>query len=27
MFGFAPRTFFDLGDDRKAVETAPQVKF
>ena len=27
MFGFAPRTFFDLGDDRKAVEQAPQVKF
>jgi LemA protein len=27
MFGFAQRQFFDLGDDRKAVETAPQVKF
>jgi LemA protein len=27
MFGFTPRTFFDLGDDRKAVEAAPQVKF
>ena len=27
IFGFAPRTFFDLGEDRKAVETAPQVKF
>src|ERR1700692_1713354 len=27
MFGFTQRTFFDLGDDRKAVETAPQVKF
>jgi LemA protein len=27
IFGFAPRTFFDLGDDRKTVETAPQVKF
>jgi len=27
MFGFQPRTFFDLGEDRKAVETAPQVKF
>jgi len=27
MFGFAPRTFFDLGDDRKTVEQAPQVKF
>ena len=25
--GFTPRTFFDLGDDRKAVEPAPQVKF
>ena len=27
IFGFAPRPFFDLGDDRKTVETAPQVKF
>jgi LemA protein len=27
MLGFAPRTFFDLGEDRKAVEQAPQVKF
>jgi LemA protein len=27
MFGFQPKTFFDLGDDRKTVETAPQVKF
>ncbi|HEY2135831.1 MAG TPA: LemA family protein [Xanthobacteraceae bacterium] len=27
MFGFAPRAFFDLGDDRKTVEQAPQVKF
>ena len=26
-FGFTPRTFFDLGDDRKVVEQAPQVKF
>ncbi len=25
--GFAPRPFFDLGDDRKVVEQAPQVKF
>jgi LemA protein len=25
--GFSPRAFFDLGDDRKAVEQAPQVKF
>jgi LemA protein len=27
MFGFTQRTFFDLGEDRKTVETAPQVKF
>ena len=27
LFGFTQRTFFDLGDDRKAVEQAPQVKF
>jgi LemA protein len=27
MFGFTQRPFFDLGDDRKTVETAPQVKF
>lgn len=26
-FGFTPRTFFDLGDDRKTVEQTPQVKF
>jgi LemA protein len=26
-FGFTPRTFFDLGDDRKTVEAAPTVKF
>src|SRR5271154_4911775 len=26
-FGFAPKTFFDLGDDRKTVGEAPQVKF
>jgi LemA protein len=26
-FGFAPRTFFDLGEDRTAAEAAPQVKF
>jgi LemA protein len=25
--GFAPRTFFDLGENRAAAETAPQVKF
>jgi LemA protein len=27
MFGFTQRSFFDLGDERKAVEAAPQVKF
>jgi LemA protein len=27
MFGFTARPFFDLGDDRKTVEQAPQVKF
>jgi LemA protein len=26
-FGFAPKEFFDLGDDRKTVGEAPQVKF
>jgi len=26
-FGFAPREFFDVGEDRKVVEQAPQVKF
>ena len=26
-FGFAPHSFFDLGDERKTVEVAPQVKF
>ncbi len=25
--GFAPKEFFDLGDDRKTVGVAPQVKF
>jgi LemA protein len=25
--GFSQRTFFDLGEDRAAAETAPQVKF
>jgi LemA protein len=25
--GFTPRTFFDVGDDRPALEKAPQVKF
>jgi len=27
MFGFKPRTFFDLGEERAAVEQAPSVKF
>jgi LemA protein len=27
MFGFTQRPFFDLGDDRRTVEQAPQVKF
>ncbi len=26
-FGFAPKTFFDLGDDRATVGEAPAVKF
>jgi LemA protein len=26
-FGFAPKEFFDLGDERKTVGEAPQVKF
>jgi LemA protein len=26
-FGFAPKTFFDLGDERAAVSEAPPVKF
>jgi LemA protein len=26
-FGFSPKDFFDLGEDRKAVTEAPQVKF
>jgi LemA protein len=26
-FGFQPRAFFDLGENRAAAETAPQVKF
>jgi LemA protein len=25
--GFAPRTFFDLGEDRATADVAPQVKF
>jgi LemA protein len=27
VFGFAQRPFFDLGDERRSVEQAPQVKF
>jgi LemA protein len=27
MFGFGPRNFFDLGEDRAAVEQAPKVSF
>jgi LemA protein len=27
IFGFGQRTFFDVGDDRKALEQAPSVKF
>ena len=27
MFGFTQHSFFDLGDERKTVEAAPQVKF
>ena len=26
-FGFSPRQFFDLGDDRRAVQEVLQVKF
>jgi LemA protein len=26
-FGFAPRQFFDLGEERKTVQEVPQVKF
>ena len=26
-FGFAPREFFDLGEERKTIGEAPQVKF
>ena len=26
-FGFAQKDYFDLGEDRKAVTDAPQVKF
>ncbi|MEJ0024255.1 MAG: LemA family protein [Alphaproteobacteria bacterium] len=27
VFGFQPRTFFDVGEERAALNTAPQVKF
>jgi LemA protein len=27
IFGFAPREFFDVGDERKTLDQAPQVKF
>ncbi len=27
VFGFAPKEFFDLGDERKTAGEAPQVKF
>ncbi len=27
MFGFTPRQFFDLGDERRTVGEVPQVKF
>ena len=27
MFGFGPREFFDVGEERKALDQAPQVKF
>src|SRR5438477_6781601 len=27
MFGFGPREFFDVGEDRATLEQAPQVKF
>ena len=27
MFGFKARTFFDLGDQRAAMDQAPEVKF
>jgi LemA protein len=26
-FGFTPKEFFDLGDNRAQVEQVPQVKF
>jgi LemA protein len=27
MFGFTPREFFDVGEERKTLDQAPQVKF
>ena len=27
MFGFAQRDFFDVGEERAALNVAPQVKF
>jgi LemA protein len=27
IFGFAPREFFDVGDERKTLDQAPRVKF
>ena len=27
IFGFTPREFFDVGEERKALDQAPQVKF
>ena len=27
IFGFAPREFFDVGEERKSLDQAPQVKF
>ena len=27
MFGFGPREFFDVGEERKTLDQAPQVKF
>jgi LemA protein len=27
IFGFAPRQFFDVGEERKTLDQAPQVKF
>jgi LemA protein len=27
IFGFTPREFFDVGEERKTLDQAPQVKF